>query len=398
MRHALSAAAVAVAAAVAAVPASAAAKVPTGPAGDAFYTPPKPLPGKAHGDLIWARNIQKPARLENAAFNKVVLYRSTGSDGKPIAVSGVVSVPKGKAPKGGWPVVTWAHGTTGIADSCAPSKANGRNAAHVYTSYSYPLLSGWLKRGYAVVRTDYQGLGTPGVHEYLGGTSEGRSTLDIVRAARKLDPRIGKEIAISGHSQGGHAALWAAALAPRWTPELKLRGTVAFAPASHLSEQAEVIPNVSVPVGALGGEISLIIAGADAANPKLGIPSLLSDRALALYPQTDSRCLIDLGKSDSFGGVAPSDFFRDGADLAPIVKAIDASDPENLKLGKAPLLIEQGEDDTTVGPAYSKQLTDELRGRGAKVEYVTFPGADHVTIVTKAAPAHATKWIQRRLK
>src|SRR5947208_1260634 len=83
--------------------------------------------------------------------------------------------------------------------------------------------------GYAVVRTDYQGLGTPGIHQYLVGTAEGRSTLDIVRAARKLDSRVSGRTAIAGHSQGGHAALWGAALAPKWTPELNLRGTVAFA-------------------------------------------------------------------------------------------------------------------------------------------------------------------------
>src|SRR5438034_153657 len=82
--------------------------------------------------------------------------------------------------------------------------------------------------GYAVIRTDYQGLGTPGIHEYLVGIAEGRSTLDIVRAAHRLDSRVSGRMAIAGHSQGGHAALWGAALAPRWTPELKLRGTVAF--------------------------------------------------------------------------------------------------------------------------------------------------------------------------
>jgi hypothetical protein len=40
-----------------------------------------------------------------------VLYRSVGVDGKPIAVSGVVSLPKGKAPKSGWPVISYDHGT-----------------------------------------------------------------------------------------------------------------------------------------------------------------------------------------------------------------------------------------------------------------------------------------------
>src|SRR3954466_5558007 len=211
------------------VPAAAAAKVRTGPAGDAFYTPPSPLPGGAHGALIWARKLTGEAALKSAGKNWLVLYRSVGVDGKSIAVSGTVSLPKGKAPKNGWRVISYDHGTTGIADQCAPSKDATSNPAHLYNAYAYPLLNKWLKAGFAVVRTDYQGLGTPGVHQYLVGTAEGRSTLDIVRAARKLTPAIGKRFAIAGHSQGGHAALWGAALAPKYTPELDLRGTVAFA-------------------------------------------------------------------------------------------------------------------------------------------------------------------------
>src|SRR5436305_1920461 len=160
---------------LAASPASAA-RVRKGPAGTAFYTPPSPLPGKTHGDLIWARKLTGQPALAPAASNQLVLYRSTGVNGKPVAVSGTVSLPKGKAPKGGWPVITWAHGTTGIADACAPSL--------IGTVYDSPLLNKWLKAGYAVVRTDYEGLGTPAEpHPYLIGASEGRSVLDIVRAA-----------------------------------------------------------------------------------------------------------------------------------------------------------------------------------------------------------------------
>ena len=73
------------------------------------------------------------------------------------------------------------------------------------------------------MRTDYEGLGTPGDHPYLIGVSEGRSVLDMVRAARKLDSNLGKRVVIAGHSQGGHAALWAASLQRSWTPELNAR-------------------------------------------------------------------------------------------------------------------------------------------------------------------------------
>src|SRR3954454_10480619 len=296
----------------------AAAKVRTGPAGDAFYTPPSPMPGKTHGDLIGARRGKAEPALKSAGASWLVLYRSVGIDGKPIAVSGVVSVPKGKAPKKGWPVITWDHGTTGIADVCAPSRDTTDNPAHGYSAYIYPLLNRWLKAGYAVVRTDYQGLGTAGVHQYLVGTAEGRSTLYIVRAARKLDKRVSNRFAIAGHSQGGHAALWAAKLAPSWTPDLKLGGTVAFAPASHVSEQVAFIRSATSPGGGLSAEAALIIRGIDAARPGLHLSSLFTDKFAALYPETLTKCQPQLAQSDSVGGLAPSEFFKQDANLSAL--------------------------------------------------------------------------------
>ena len=191
---------------------SASAKVRQGPKGAAFYDPPGNAHGK-HGTLIWARRQTGPDAIAGRRSH-LLLYRSTGPDGKANAVSGSLALPKGRAPKGGWPVITYAHGTTGSADTCAPTRGYD---AGTLVSYAYPLLKRWLKAGYAVVRTDFEGLGTPGVHAYLGGATEGYSVLDAVRAARKLEPRLSKQFVIAGHSQGGHAALFAAALAPSWT-------------------------------------------------------------------------------------------------------------------------------------------------------------------------------------
>src|SRR3954469_15281825 len=143
-----------------------------------------------HGQLLQSHKITGEPALTSAGKNSFVKYRSVGVDGKATNVTGVVSLPKGKAPKNGWPVITYDHGSTGIADQCAPSRDATDNPAHAYNSYVYPLLNRWLKAGYAVVRTDYQGLGTPGIHEYLVGIAEGRSTLDIARAAHKLDSRV----------------------------------------------------------------------------------------------------------------------------------------------------------------------------------------------------------------
>jgi pimeloyl-ACP methyl ester carboxylesterase len=384
---------------LAALPAAAdAAKVRKGPSGSAFYKPPSPLPGKGHGGLIWARKLTGTAALKGGAGNRLVLYRSTGIAGKAVAVSGTVSIPKGKAPKGGWPVITWGHGTTGIADACAPSRDSASNPAHTTINYAYPLLQRWLKAGYAVVRTDYEGLGTPGDHPYLIGRSEGYSMLDMVRAARKLDKRLGKKVIISGHSQGGQSALWAASLAPKWTPELKVRGTVALAPVSHLAEQIPLLAAFTEP-GGVSGLAAMILRGVDVAAPQLGVPALLGERAAALYPLTLMRCLGPLGAADAYGGVAPADLLRPGADLAPLAAALtQRADPAELKI-RTPVRIQQGVDDTTVFKTFTDQLVSGYKSRVKKLTYKTYPGVDHGGAVKDAKSAKdATSYIRKHLK
>ena len=350
----------------------------------------------SHGRLIEKHKLTGDAALASAGSNWFVKYRSVGVDGKPINVTGVVSLPKGKAPKNGWPVISYDHGTTGIADQCAPSRDANDNPAHLYNSYVYPLLNRWLKAGYAVVRTDYQGLGSAGAHEYLVGVAEGRSTLDIVRAARRLDKRVSNRFVIAGHSQGGHAALWGAKLAPSWTPDLKLHGTVAFAPASHISEQIALARAATSPGGGLSAEAAMIIRGIDLVDPGLHLPSLFTDKFAALYPQTLTKCQPQLGQPDSIGGLAPSEFFKQSADLSGLARAADKSDPENLKL-TSPIDVEQGKQDTTVQPGLTDDLVKQLRGRGAKVVYRKYDNTTHGQVVVSAAN-HATSYIKQHLR
>lgn len=364
-----------------------------GPAGVAFYTPPGPLRGLGHGGVIWARRQTGPAALSGAR-NQLVLYRSIGVRGRPIAVSGTVSVPRGRPPRGGWPVITYAHATTGIARICAPSLDSPTDPAHGYIAYVYPLLQRWLNAGWAVVRTDYEGLGGPGIHPYLVGSSEARSTLDMVRAARRLVPGLSSRVIVAGHSQGGQSALWAASLARKWTPELHVLGTVAFAPASHLSTEAAAIRSVSST--GLSAIASLILRGIDAADPALHVPRLLSPHAAALYPQTLTLCESQLIGPASFGGVPANQIPSPSANLAPLVAALKVRDDPDALRFRTPVLIEQGLADTTVFPIFTQQLDAELTGRGDPVRLRTYPGVTHGGVVIAAA-GDATRWIASRL-
>jgi fermentation-respiration switch protein FrsA (DUF1100 family) len=383
-------AACALAAAASAGPAAAApAPAKKAPAGLAFYTPPTRLTGQ-HGDVIWSRKLTGTAALSAAGANTLVLYRSTSIDGKKIAVSGTVSVPRGKAPKGGWPVITWTHATTGSADICAPSRDSATNPAHADIAYVYPTLNAWLKKGFAVVRTDYEGLGTPGPHPYLIGASEGRGAIDIVRAARKLDPRIGTTLLVGGHSQGGQAALFATSLAKAWAPELKLKGLVAVAPASHIKTIVSLAPTFTTPGGSLSG------TGAAQGRPKVDLQALLSPETYALVGDVEKKCLGGLSEADSWGGIAPNQLLKEGADQTALQAVLTANDPETLHL-TVPVLLLQGSNDTAVFPFFTDGLDKSLVANGAKVEYKTYPGKGHYDVFGVAGP-DATAWLVAHAK
>src|SRR3954468_1154501 len=189
-----------------------------------FYGVSDPLPAGQPGDVIKT----EPVTVDGLhGTMQRVMYHSQSLAGDDIPVTGLIAVPSTPPPDGGYPVVTWAHGTTGIADVCAPS---------IDPSDTTALANGLLDAGYVVTATDYEGLGTPGRHPYIVGESEARGTLDIVKAARNLpDVHASDRFAVWGHSQGGPAAMFALHVADTWAPELHLVGVVAGAPPSQLS-------------------------------------------------------------------------------------------------------------------------------------------------------------------
>ncbi len=371
------------------------------PAGNAFYTASaKQIKDGKPGSIIWSRQVKYTANgrvaLPSASKTMVVLYRSLDPKGKPIAVSGIIDLPKGKTPKGGFKVISWAHGTTGAADVCAPSRNADGGPADSYIAYATASYDGWLKAGYAVLRTDYEGLGTPGPHPYLIGASEGRGVVDIALAAHQLYPTLSKDWVIGGHSQGGHAALFAASLAPKLAPKLNMKGVFAFAPASHLWEQGQAVSNLGDGFKGLTGLVVLILNSA-AREAGVDPSTLVTPQIAALLPKIEQVCSAQLGGADIFGNIAPKDVLKAGATTASIDAALKAMNP-NLKI-KAPVLIAQGLGDTTVFPNFTEALVKELKASGDNVTYDTFPGLTHSGVVTDpAAEAAVSAWIKAQLR
>ena len=232
----------------------------TVPKGDKFYDPPQSLLEGEHGELIWSRPLSGEAALDDARSNELVLYRSRDVHGKPVAVSGIIALPCQHAPKGGYPIVSWAHGTVGCADTCALLRDTAVSPAHSFNKYPHDMLNAFLNNGWAVLMTDYEGLGTEGRHPYLLGESEAHGILDIVLAVRRLYPdRLSNRLAIVGHSQGGQAALFGrttrpsghpistCAVSPPWPPPRRFISSSPAAASSRSGWKASPSPRCSWP-------------------------------------------------------------------------------------------------------------------------------------------------------
>ena len=183
------------------------------------------------GSLVSATTMPGVTRTWNGRGLQAarVVYRSTSGDDKaPTVVSGSVFVPDGAAPDGGWPVVSFGHGTLGIDNACAPSLSSNLLGSLKYVQVLVDM-------GYAVAVADYQGLGVKGVHPYTDSRTAGLNMIDSVRALRHTFPDVSDRWVAVGDSQGGGAAWAADEQARGYAPELDLLGGWAASPSADVS-------------------------------------------------------------------------------------------------------------------------------------------------------------------
>lgn len=332
-----------------------------------------------------------------AAESSILTYKMLGQSGQEVQATSLVFTPNTPPPVGGWPIVVWAHGTTGVADACAPSKA-------ALTDSTKDLISKLLAAGYVVVAPDYEGLGTPGIHPFLNVKSEAFSITDAVVATRNyLSQRnllTSKKWLTVGHSQGGNAALGAAQYASR--AQLDYKGTVAVAPASNLGSilvagEAQVT-NAPIDIkiatyAQLDTYTALVTAGIRNTQPSFDYGQVFTSQISSIAAQAENLCSGPLygvfyegmsnyakdhnGTLDGFTRTQPNFM------AVPLVKTFLEKDSQPLQVKvTTPIIIYQGIADPTVPKLATDLLIFNATSVGTKINSYVTGNWDHNTAMS----------------
>jgi len=345
----------------------------------------------APGTVVSAKPLDRDLWIPDTTSRAFVLkYVTTNSFGELARSTGTVFIPKGKAPEGGWPVISWAHGTTGLGDSCAPSRTGPG-----LPERDWAYLGTWMEEGYAIVATDYVGLGTPGLHPYLDTKTTAHSVVDMVKAGRNfadahLPPhqRLAAKWVTTGQSQGGSAAISTAHYATQFSgKELDFRGAVGTGTAAYVEDYLTALGPKSPPVGvtpASTAAISYTLSALRYAHPELGIDNILTPAGKKYLKLAETQCVVEF--RDTLKDVALGDYFTD-----PLATLPNFKDTVREYLGMPesgfdqPFFIAHGIADTNVPIPQTTRYAAVLKAHGEPLTFKAYP-SDHSGTMAASLP------------
>ncbi len=333
------------------------------------------------GTVLSSATATLPPELAPLANGKRVSYLTTNINGNIVMATGLILTPKtGKNNK----TVVWGHGTTGLADQCAPSASQA-----VFWPEARAAIAVLLGRGWTVAAPDYPGLGTPLAHPYLIGESAARSMIDIAKSARRIDSTLGFQYVIDGHSQGGQGALFANEIAPSYDAPLVLRGVSAIAPVSNADLFAPLIPGTEAQ-----GYLVMALFGLQAVDATVNATALLATPAKQKVGVLQTGCLNEI--LAAYAPLTAQQLLVGGALPAAIVTKLSHYVNPGQAASSAPILLVQGTADEavpyviTAGP-----LLTELSAYSQPVQFVQIDGATHDGAVFQSTTLVAN-WIASR--
>ncbi|SEQ88728.1 Serine aminopeptidase, S33 [Lentzea xinjiangensis] len=374
-----------------------------------------PAPGASRPVLISSTPHPEPAWF-NADARLLVHTMPTVTGGRTTATT-LLFTPRGKAPRGGWPVVAWAHGTTTPGNKdCAPSLTpddldGGLTRDGFASDYAWEL-GHLVNAGYAVVAPDFEGLGPRATTPlpYYSADSLARSLITGVQAARQAERTLSNSYVAVGHSDGGHAVLGVEAHAGE-APELRFAGTAALAPFTSIPKQvaaferdAQTSPD---PVTAANGRVNAqfnvaLMAVGLAARQPFDPTTIMGPHLAEVLPRFAAQCSVGANavirqaveaKPGSFAGYHP-DWAANEAMRNFLAISDPGADPR-FALRK-PTFIAQGTNDAFVFEEVVTPFVATARQNGSPIDYRIYPGADHFSLI-KASGEDLLDFLARRL-
>jgi acetyl esterase/lipase len=335
-----------------------------------FYDTANPLPPGKPGELIRSAEFYEYNLPEDVNAVRI-LYHSHSAAGEDVATSGVVLFPDAKPPAGGWPVIAWAHSLNGVARDCAPSL--DRNLQHG------PFLSMYVRLGYAVVATDYTGLGTSYRSAFADMPSNALDMIYSIPAARHAVPQLGPRWIAMGTGEGGMAAAGVAELESDIHGRDYL-GSVVISRLADLQELYEPALTYNVPI--------FLAYGIKTVYPQFDVTDMLSSEAIPLYQHVGQACDDEPGSRPSAAAMLKPNWKQN-----QFVQKYFERNRLGLKTAKAPLLVIGSEDDPSV--TQTTKIVGRLCRQGDQVEFEQYSGSDPGRVIGDSARDQMA-WIQSR--
>lgn len=336
---------------------------------------------------------------------RVVAFPALGLDGAMHEQTGLLHLPGTAPPDGGFPVVVYGHMTTGGSRRSAPSTGDPSHPEWRRMSQGDALCTALLARGIAVLRPDYEGIGGPGVHPYLIGSSLAASMTGIMRSRRAIDDRLGDAWLAAGHSEGAVAALHASTAAEP-DDRSRLVGTAAFAPVTRMDRSIGAAVRVRTRFpgsGVVSALIGLMLRGAATTDERLReliAADGLDPRAAAHWDDLDRLCLTELASDDSWGGIAPGRIAGPrGSELyRHLFASFRANEVAGLTGFRAPVRVDAARFDEVAPAPLSAGLLRRYRAGGVELTSRWWPTHHSGTMHPQHAPSLAADWIAARFR
>lgn len=336
-----------------------------------FYNSPNPLPLGKPGELIRTEaTTQYSLPYELSAIR--ILYHSRTVSGADVPVSAVVLIPYGKAPSGGWPVIAWAHEFKGSARRCAPSLIRNLGVG--------PILGMYANLGYAVVATDYAGLGVNSGTPITDMRSNALDVINSVSAARAAVKEIGSRWIAVGPFEG---ALAAVAVAEDETKDPNYLGSIAT---SGLADAQEVFERLALRSSNQMLALALTIK---ALHPEFPIASVLTDKATPALERMTKTCGGDTDPGFN------SAMLKTGWENDPLVKEFFAKNTAAERPARGPLLVISGETDSVVPADMTARTVSRMCKQGDRVLFLKYRDLDSSGVVGASA-SDQISWIKAR--